>query len=437
MDTSAHATTVVDSPSAGRPMLLVALAVAVVGIGLWAAGFGIGGVGARGGAVDPRMLVVNDDGAVSLIDVDSGQATYTVPGAVPTRDLSTLLTAWPGNDGNTVLFTRDAANGQVTGRTTLPGDLDIRTVSPQGGAVALLPAEHGPGLYLPQPRSRTRLTVAYTDERPSRTYDLPGNIEPEMFSVAEDALFVLSFDPPMEPSSYSVQRLDLATGELADTASPQVGLNPKMAGKARAQVLNPDGTFLYTLYTMTDGPTRTPDGDRWAFIHVINLDEQWSFCIFLDAPVGTGEEAAIGLGMDPDGDTLYVADSSTSTVTRVDTQTLTAQPPQHLEQLRPSTTTAAITVAPDDAVYVSSAGTVVQVDPQTLEPVTAWGLGDSVDGLAVFDNQLRVAVDGEVVLIDRQTYAETGVLRPPGGGQLQLLGPPAGSASRFPVECAC
>lgn len=392
---------------------------------------------------DARMLVVDEEGAVSLVDGTTGETAYTLSGAVPTPDRSTLLTAWP-DGGDTILSTRDAANGAVTGRTTLPGNLSIRTVSPEGGAVALLAGDAGGDLYLPEPRSSTSLTVAYTDDRPSQTYDLPGNIEPEMFSLAEDALFVLSFDPPMEPTGYTVQRLDLGTGELSDTASPQVGLNPKMAGKARAQAMHPDGTFLYTLYTLTDGPIQDPtaatDGqggeDRWAFIHVINLDEQWSYCIFLERPVGTGDEAGIGLTIAPDGQTLYVADSSTSTLTEVDPIGLTAQAPRPVPELD-SNDRAEISVAPDGTIYLATGAFVKAFDPVALDLTDAWAFASDVDGLAVQGDELRAAVDGEVTLINRLTGRETGVLQAPRNGQLRLLGPPAGNATNFPVECVC
>lgn len=427
----------VDTTSAtvNRPLALALAFLALAALAVWLL------IVSRG-VDDPRMLVVDEEGAVSLLDVASGDTLYTLPGAVATPDRSTLLTAWPDGDA-TVLSTRDAADGKVTGRTTLQGDLEIRTVSPRGGAVALLPEGTRGDLYLPEPRVNTRLTVAYTDGRPARTYELDGNIEPEMFSLAEDALFVLSFDPPTDPAGYTVQRLDLASGALTDTAAPQVGLNPKMAGKARAQVLHPDGTFLYTLYTLTDAPVKDPAAvtqggdDRWAFIHVINLDEQWSYCIFLEQPVGTGEEAAIGFGIAPDGQTLYVADSSTSTLTEVDPVGLTAESPQHIDQLLPDATAAAVAVAPDGALYLGSAHTVLQVDPTTFEVLRAWVVEGPVDGLAVDGDDLRVAFDGQVILIDRGTGTETGVLRAPRDGQLKLLGPPAGNATSFPVECAC
>jgi len=42
-----------------------------------------------------------------------------------------------------------------------------------------------------------------------------------------------------------------------------------------------------------------------------------------------------------------------------------------------------------------------------------------------------------VALVDLATGREVGTLRAPGGGGVDLLGPPGGSTSQFPLECAC
>ena len=46
-------------------------------------------------------------------------------------------------------------------------------------------------------------------------FTLPGCLEPEAFSAAGDALFVLDYQPPTAPDSYRVRVLYLASGELS------------------------------------------------------------------------------------------------------------------------------------------------------------------------------------------------------------------------------
>src|SRR5687767_8320559 len=123
---------------------------------------------------DDRLLVADGDEAVALLDPETGEYVYEVPGAVVTPDRSALLTTRSAGD-ETVLESHDPGTGEVTGSTTLAGALTVRTVSPQGGAVALMPGARGEGLYSPEPRAQTSLTVSYTDERAPRSYELDGN----------------------------------------------------------------------------------------------------------------------------------------------------------------------------------------------------------------------------------------------------------------------
>jgi len=398
----------------------------------------------RAEAADDRLLVVDEDGAISLLDPESGDALFAVPGATATPDRSALLTTSSAGD-HTVLESRDPATGAVTGSTTLDGAaLTVRTVSPQGLAVALMPGARGAGIYEPVPRDTTSLTVSYLDDRAPRTYDLPGNIEPEMFSYDEAGLFVLEFVPPTAPDSYYVRRLDLATGTMTDTGAPQVGLNPKMRGRARASVLHPEGDQLFTLYTLpqTGDPVFDPEaGDTplYAFIHVINLKEDWSYCIFLPEPIGTVDEASVGMGISPDGDEVIVADPSSSTLARVDTEDLSVIETVPVEQLRGQRAKAAVAVAGDGTVYVGSGTMVLELARPELQTARVWWQEATVSGVSVSasGDQLRVGGGGAITLLDRSSGEETAVLQAPGRGTVTLLGPPRGSVTEFPLECAC
>jgi hypothetical protein len=416
--------------------------------GMMAAGAGIvasaGWLAVGGDPADDRLLVADGSGAISLLDPDTGEALFEVPGATVAPNRSALLTTETAG-GHTVLQSRDPVTGVVTGSTTLDGgDLTVRTVSPEGQAVALLPGERGEGIYEPQPREHTSITVSYLDDRPARTYELSGNIEPEMFSYDETGLYVLEFVPPMAPDSYYVRRLDLATAAMTDTGAPQVGLNPKMRGRARASVLHPAGDQLFTLYTLpqTGEPVfdpAAPDEPLHAFIHVIDLKEDWSFCTFLPEPIGTVDEATVGMGISPDGDEVIVADPSTSTLARVDTEELTVVESLHVEQLRDNDAKAAVAIAEDGAVYVGSGPMLLELGRPALQATRVWAQDAPISGLSVSasDDELRVGAGGAITIIDRSSGLEAAVLRAPGRGTVTLLGPPRGSVTEFPLECAC
>jgi DNA-binding beta-propeller fold protein YncE len=419
-----------------RWIAMVVVLVVVVGAGIWAL--------TRPRAADDRLLVVDEQGAVSLVDPETGARLFEVPGATPTPDRSALLTTESGG-GRTHLQSRDPVTGAVTGTTTLDGELTIRTVSPQGRAVALMPGPKGEGLYQAGSRERTSITVSYLDDRSPLTYELDGNIEPEMFSYDEGALFVLQFEPPLDPTSYLVRRLDLATGEVTDTDSPQVQLNPRMQATARAQVLRPDGKFLYTLYTVpNDGrPVYDVEADsdvpRYAFIHMINLEEEWSYCLFLPTPIGTVDEAAVGLAVSPDGEQLIVADAGTEKLAEIDTDELEVARTFDMAGLGTDQSRAVVTVADDGVLYMAAGPSLFELDLATLSETYAWNVEAVVTGigLSASGDELRVAHRGGITLIDRASRAETGVLSVPGRGSVALLGPPRGSVTEFPLECAC
>lgn len=140
-----------------------------------------------------------------------------------------------------------------------PG-LEVRAVAPGGAAAVLMPGSAGSaGLYAPEPRERTELTVVWRDNRPPLTLTLEGNFEPETFTSDGEVLYLLEFLPATDPDHYLVRQLDLSSGRVTDVYTPEVDLNPEMRGHARAQVIHPDGDFLYTVYTLDAVGTAVED----------------------------------------------------------------------------------------------------------------------------------------------------------------------------------
>ena len=192
------------------------------------------GYGSAAGPRSTEVLVADGDGTVSLVDTSDGSTKFRVDDAVVSRDRSSLFRTVDGI-GATHIESRDATTGDVTGVTTVAGDLAIRAVSPRAGAIALMEERaDGLDLYEPVPRERTAITVAYTDERPSKKYTLDGNYEVETFSFDETVLYLLEFQPPTNPEYYLVRELNLATGVVEGVKTPQVDIRPEMRGVARA-----------------------------------------------------------------------------------------------------------------------------------------------------------------------------------------------------------
>ena len=131
--------------------------------------------------------------------------------------------------------------------------------------------------------------------------------------------------------------------------------------------LHPEGDQLFTLYTLpqTGEPVFDPahrDEPLHAFIHTINLKENWSFCTFLPEPIGTVDEATVGMGISPSGDEVIVVDPSTSTLARVDTSELTVIESLHVEKLRDADAKAAVAITDDGPVYIGSGSMLLELD---------------------------------------------------------------------------
>lgn len=422
---------------------------AVVVIALSVAGWAFGPWGAT--TSPDELLVVDGGGTVQLIDAETGSARFSVPDAVVSRDRSSLFTTTAGV-GSTHVESRDATTGKVTGVTTVAGDLEIRVVSPDAGAIALMGERAGDlDLYEPVPRASTSITVAYTDERPAQVFDLEGNYEPETFSLDEETLYLLEFQPPTDPEYYLVREMDLATGEVEGVKTPQVDLRPEMRGVARAQQVAPEGAELYTLYSIPsdEEPVHdteaTGDSERWAFVHVLDLELGVDICIFLPTPMGEVAEESIGLGLSPDGSTLWVVDPASSMIARIDVASRSVVSVHDVPQLGGWTGRAEVAAADDGTVYVALGNRLLEFAPESLVVSGAWSSQTENQQIAAIDS-VSVSSDGEVVrygstgrivLITRRTGDELAVLEGPDGSGLTILGPPTGTAIKIPLQCVC
>ncbi len=126
---------------------------------------------------------------------------------------------------------------------------------------------------------------------------LTGDVQPEAFSVDGARMFALDY----RGDHYRVQTIELRTGLRYDTSDRnKVVAAEDMRGRAVHGVMSADRTLLATLY-------RNPgDADEPAFVHVLDLENGWSYCADLPAPFGTGPPGTDAIELTP-GDTVIVA----------------------------------------------------------------------------------------------------------------------------------
>jgi len=231
----------------------------------------------------------------------------------------------------------DDSDGGISGPIEISPDAELRAVSAAGTRAALFE----------QTDDRSLITVVdRTDGAPvTREYELPGLVEPEAFSTDGSVLYVIDHQVAASPGAYRVRPLDLATGRLETALGPnKVPLEEDMNGIGRQQVWSPDGTRLYTLYIrQTDhyheaeqaGPASRFGGGAGTdgFVHVLDLDEEWAFCLDLPPEFGRGDLETTALAVSPDGKTVAVADATAGQVAFASTEDLTVTRTETLPDL--------------------------------------------------------------------------------------------------------
>lgn len=395
------------------------------------------------GLPEGALFTTGDDGSVSLFDTDTGEWVYQVPDAALAQDRSTLYQATPLGD-ETVLTAFDPATAEEMQAQRIPGRLQIRVVSPQGDAVALMSPRTTTGLYVPEARDTTDIYVARTDGSTWRGYALEGNYEPEAFSVDTRTLFLLKFLPADNPDHYEVLRLDLETGAVINEYTPEVGIDSWMKGHARSQVTAPDGRFLYTLYSLDPGedPIKDPaldnSPDYYAFIHVISLEEEWSFCIFLPMPFGQRSVDSIGLAVSPDGTALAAVDRRTGHLVEIDTTELEITRKNMIGEYPEAVGPVPMAIDPAGFIYLADGSYVSSLEPENRNYTSEMEAAGTVRSMDISGNGqfLRVAVPGRIHVMDLSTGEEVGNLTLPEAANQVIVGP--ATKTKFEVfTCAC
>ncbi|MFC6019175.1 YncE family protein [Plantactinospora solaniradicis] len=290
------------------------------------------------------LIVELAGGALAVVDAATGRLLVNPGPAVLSGDGRRLVRA-EQPDGGTRLTSHRLPDGAAVAGGTLTGTLAVRATSADGALVALA-NDAGPGHtpYRPGPRERTTIVVA-DGAGQRRRLELPGNLEPEAFDATGSALFVLDYLPPTAPDRYRVRVVDLASGQVQPLltrvkAVVPGGAEEEMRGEGRQAVYDSRRKRLFTLYTHQPDHVHTRDriaavtdpngaGARedaphvHAFVHTLDLNERWAFCVDLPAPFG--ERAAIGhtIALSRDGSRLHVADTGSGTLAMIDPEGLT------------------------------------------------------------------------------------------------------------------
>jgi WD40 repeat protein len=394
-------------------------------------------VGCTGGGAPSETASVISNGSmpadVLLLGTDHGPVTLSIAtGSVLSEDADAIVSPdgsrlySASSDGrSTLLETTDAATGDAVSEARIRGELAVRVVSGSGRAVALMaPLPDGLDPWTPVPRSQTRMVVADpTGAGETLRFVLDGNFEPEAFSTDDSRLFLIQYLPAEAPAAYRVTVLDLASGDVGSVYGRFKTPAQRMPGIRLRQEFDPNGSQLYTLYTneaeayandygANDYGAWGEAGEAVSFVHVLNLEGGWAYCVGLPKAFWGQPAEALALAVSPDSKSLYIVDSSQGRVAVMNTRTLRIRHTANVElgSLGGVRTSAQMS-ADGDTLFVGSVedgSALYALDARTLDVVTRWPMEGDVSALGLSDDggRLYVALGDRVALLDSATGKE-------------------------------
>lgn len=248
---------------------------------------------------------------LDVIDAATGRVELSLPVGTPSTDWSRLYAAKHDN-GRTSLQAIDVHTAQVVSQISFNGWFDLPMADPSGLTGGLSPNGKWLALRSSGQTSETSFMLVSTsfDQHPRRI-TLPGDLAFDAFSNDGQRLYLIESLAASQPGHYRVRRYDVALGAL----DPRVIVDKReiasasMTGTRISGVFAPDGGWQYSLYiNEKTGP----------FIHALNLDQTFAWCIDLPSGGTRDEQMMWSLAIVKDGRELFAVNPTLGKVARVD-----------------------------------------------------------------------------------------------------------------------
>jgi YVTN family beta-propeller protein len=376
----------------------------------------------------PDTLFLQSRRGVTIVPAGGASPSFQASSALPSHDWSKVVQTERVGHNTRVVGFHPSTEIELWSQI-VPGNLKLKAVSRDADLAVLEPAG---SRYASNP-TVTKFVIARRGAD-SDIIELDGNFAPEAFSTDGNSLFVVQYFPARNPNRYQVRRLDLTTGKVNDVYSVDAELQRAMRGTARVQAMSPDGTRLYTLYTLKRA------GRSYAFVHVLSLaeDELWAHCIDLPASFSRSAQSATALALAPDGKHLYVANTHTDVVAEVDTERLAVTRTVAVDLDEGERAYA--TYAADSTLLVASGWKVVAIGVRNLDALRSWKMLLPVTGIqGGGGTKLYVGQAQRIAILDRASGKRLGEVDPPGIGTITRLGKVTRGLDsvRTEIVCAC
>ena len=252
------------------------------------------------------------DGALVVLDADTGAELSRLPAGINTPDWSLVYGAEDVDGTTTVIRATDVAKNAVTGERRIESahTFQLPAVSFTGEPGGFSPnarwlalADGGHVDYAAK-GAPTKTTFAVLDsklQQPATVVELPGTFSFDAISDSGANLYVEEHLGNNGDDGYRVRVYDLRAGQLMpDVVVDKAGNASGMAGTRVGTLASPDGTWQYTLYWRQGGNP---------FIHAIKLEERWSLCLFLPVQTSGEQDFAWSFVASPDGRTAYAVNN--------------------------------------------------------------------------------------------------------------------------------
>ncbi len=248
---------------------------------------------------------------LDVIDAATGRVEQSLPVGTPSPDWSRLY-AVKHDNRRTSLQAIDVHTAQVVSQVSFDGWFDLPIADPSGMTGGLSP--NGKWLALrsvAQTRETSFMLVSTSFDQHPRRVVLPGDFDFDAMSNDGQRLYLIESLAAVQPGHYRVRRYDVALGGL----QPQVIVDKReiasasMTGTRISGVFAPDGGWQYSLYI---------NEKTGAFVHALNLDQTFAWCI--DLPLGgtRDEQMMWSLAIKKDGRELFAVNPTLGKVARID-----------------------------------------------------------------------------------------------------------------------
>ena len=248
---------------------------------------------------------------ISVLDAATGRLERTLPVGTPSADWSRLY-ALSYTGARTTLRAIETHTGNTLGQISFDGSFVLPFGDAGGNTGGLSP--NGQWLVAQSVGLRNEtafmlVSTAFTQR--ARRISLSGDFAFDAISNDGNRLYLIESLAASQPGHYRVRQYDVAAGAL----NPQVVVDKREIGSASmtgtriSGVFSPDGRWQYSLYI---NPSTGP------FIHALNLDSPFAWCIDLPTGGGTYQQMMWSLAINPTGSALFAVNPTLGEIARVD-----------------------------------------------------------------------------------------------------------------------